>query len=43
MLAALVDLNDMGQYLPSALLLVAVYVLIARPIDRSGGHQRFRI
>ena len=32
MLAALVDLNDMGQYLPSALLLVAVYVLIARPL-----------
>lgn len=32
MLAALVDLSAMGQYLPAALLLVVVYVLIARPL-----------
>jgi len=32
MLAALVDLGDMGHYLPSALLLVAIYVLIVRPL-----------
>lgn len=32
MLAALVDLNVMGQYLFPALLLVGVYVLIVRPV-----------
>lgn len=32
MLAALVDLNAMGQYLISALILVGVYVLIVRPM-----------